>query len=174
MGVVSTARRASVAQAQEQGSRLSECWGRGSKFPMMQNSSFFSPVLPLWGHVLLVLVGSLPTLGSQRRQAPPQEKPGRMTWAYLALGLRKKPPLWCPFPWGTFPGPLYQSEGSPEAEEKGPQHLATFRPAYYCSPPRFHLRIAWEALKKYKPQIQIYTLKQRINVLLCQPMTDVG
>ena len=41
MGVVSTARGTSVAQAPEQGSRLSECWGRGSKFPMMQNRSFF-------------------------------------------------------------------------------------------------------------------------------------
>lgn len=31
----------------------------------------FSPVFPLWDHVLLVLFGSLPTQGSWRRRAPP-------------------------------------------------------------------------------------------------------
>lgn len=145
-----------MTQAQGLGSRLSESWERYSKLLIIQDCSFFPPFCsPSLGSCAL---GSL-WITSNSMQ-PEEKGPSLRRSREDDLGLLGPKPYeetsslpWCPFPRGSFPGPLYQSTGSPEAEGKGPQHLATFSVAFWGSPPRFHLRIAWGALKKYKSQI---------------------
>lgn len=136
-----------MTQAQGQARRLSESRGRDSKLLIMQDSSFFptSCYLSLGSCALGSLwITSNPMQPEEK--GPSLGRPKEDDLGHIGPETYEETSSLprCPFPWGSFPGPLYQSTGSPEAEGKGPQHLATLSVAFCGSPPRLHLRIAGE------------------------------